>query len=298
MKIIVTGGSGFIGRYVCEHLIGLGHDVVNIDDKPSYRVNEYQLNIVELSFLYEAFQKEQPEMVFHLAANSDIRAGIGDPDIDFFNTFITTYRVLQVMRLLQIKKILFASTSAVYGEASGLLLENIDIPDPISYYGASKLASEGFIRAFVELNDMQAWICRFSNIVGKGMTHGVVFDLLNKLKNNPNELEVLGDGEQTKPYLHVQDLIGAMFCIVDNSNKPYNLYNIGPTTTTTKVKDIVRILLEETHLTPIIHYTGGDRGWKGDVPNFQYNTARLTRLGWKPTLTSDEAIRLAIRESL
>ena len=297
MKVIVTGGSGFIGRYLCEYLVGMGCDVINIDNKPGYQMNTHQLNIVDLPGLYDIFQTEQPEMVFHMAANSNIRAGLADSDVDLSDTFLTTYRVLQVMRKLHVKKILFASTSAVYGEVSGLLLENIDIPDPISYYGAAKLASEGFIRAFVALNNMQAWICRFSNIVGKGMTHGIIFDLLNKLKNNPEELEVLGNGEQTKPYLHVQDLIGAMFCIMTKSDKPYNLYNIGPTTTT-KVKDVVRILLEETRLTPVIHYTGEDRGWPGDVPNFQYNTARLTRLGWKATLTSDEAVRLAIRESL
>lgn len=198
------------------------------------------------------------------------------------------------MKKYDVKKIFFASTSAIYGVANGNISENHGPLFPISHYGASKLASEAFISSYIEASDIQAWIARFPNVVGERATHGVIFDFINKLINNPQKLTVLGNGEQIKPYLYVKDLIEAILFIIENSNEKINYFNIG-VSTRTKVKDIAHLVSEEMNLNPKIEYTGGTKGWVGDVAEFQYNLEKIHSLGWSAKLSSNEAVRKAVK---
>jgi UDP-glucose 4-epimerase len=202
------------------------------------------------------------------------------------------------MRALKIPRLIFASTSAIYGDHKGILKEETGPLFPISNYGAMKLASEGMISAAVEQFLERAWICRFPNVVGGRATHGVIYDFLRKLKLNPNELEVLGDGTQEKPYLHVKELIEAMIQIFKQSAERLNCFNIAPVSSATTVRHIAERVVQLAAPGAHIRYTGGSRGWVGDVPRFNYSTEKLQTLGWSPKLSSDQAIDLAIRENL
>ncbi len=306
MKILITGGAGFIGSHLADYLLKAKHSVVVIDNlslgrkeniehnltNPQFRF--YKQDLLKLKNIEKIFQKEKFEAVFHMAANSDIQKGSQDPDVDIQLTFQTTYNVLKCMRKFGVKQIVFASTSAIYGESKELLTENFGPLFPISMYGASKLAAEGCISAFGENCGIQAWICRFPNVVGERFTHGVIYDFIKKLKKNPKQLEILGNGEQNKPYLYVKDLVeGILFCW-KNSKAKMNYYNLG-VESRTKVKEIAAMVTEELGLQPKIIYTGGDRGWVGDVPEFRYDLSKVRRLGWKPKLSSNESVRLAIK---
>jgi UDP-glucose 4-epimerase len=195
------------------------------------------------------------------------------------------------MRTNDIRKIVFTSSGTIYGETVDIAInENYGPVLPISLYGASKLACEGLISAFCDLFGMQGWIFRPGNIVGPRATHGVIFDLIGKLRKTPASLEVLGDGNQTKPYVYVDDCVdGILFC-VQNSNDKVSVFNLSGVTVTS-VKDIVRIIIEKTDSKGTrVHYAGGDRGWPGDVPRVRLDSAKAEKLGWKTKYTSDEAV--------
>lgn len=309
MKILVTGGAGFIGSHLADYLIDKEHEVVVIDDLSlgkkeniehnlvNRKFTFYQENILNYEQIEGIFIQEKFDVIFHLAANSDISKSHAEPDIDFNNTFFITYNILKLMKCHMVKKIVFSSTSAIYGENSKKLAEDFGPLLPVSHYGASKLASEAFICSFVLNYDMQAWIVRFPNVVGERATHGVIFDFINKLRKNHNELEVLGNGEQFKPYMYVKDLVEAMIFVWRNSNDRINIFNIG-VETKTRVKDIVRMVIEEMGLNAVIKYRGGDRGWIGDVPGFDYDLSKITSLGWVAKISSDEAVRKSIKQIL
>ena len=229
-----------------------------------------------------------------MAANSDIAKSHANPDVDFDNTFKTTYETLLAMKEFGIKKLVFASTSAIYGEAHVSVDETYGPLFPASHYGASKLASEGFIASFCENYGIQAWITRFPNVVGERSTHGVIRDFIKKLKKTPNCLEVLGNGMQYKPYVYVKDLVDAILFVWKNTDDKINYFNIG-VETRTRVKEIAQMVIEEMGLNAKIEYTGGDRGWVGDVPEFSYNLDKIHKLGWKASYTSNEAVRKAIQ---
>jgi UDP-glucose 4-epimerase len=237
-----------------------------------------------------------PQTVWHLAANSDIPAGVADPNVDLRDTFLTTYNVLNFMRRCKIEGIAFASTSAVYGEHKERLVETLGPLLPISNYGAMKLASEGAISAAVESVLKRACIFRFPNVVGSRGTHGVIYDLICKLMGRPNTLEVLGDGRQRKPYLHVSELVDAMLFIWDNAREKVALYNIGPEDDGAEVSYIAQTVVEVSGRNTPLHFTGGDRGWVGDVPRFRYSVEKLARLGWRPKMKSADAVRRAAGE--
>jgi UDP-glucose 4-epimerase len=203
------------------------------------------------------------------------------------------------MRWYNIKKIVFASSSTVYGETLGYPIpEDYGPLQPISLYGASKLASEGMISAFCHLFQMQAWIFRFANVVGPRATHGVIFDFIAKLRQNPRELEILGDGTQAKPYIHVGDCVEGMLYGFQHAQDQVNIFNLA-SRDVTSVADIGHMLIQEKGLAKVkIKYTGGERGWPGDVPQVRLDTSRMEKLGWKPKYTSDEAVRRAIKELL
>jgi UDP-glucose 4-epimerase len=309
MKILVTGGAGFIGSHLCDALIQANHEVIVVDNLilgkmeninhlmklPNFHF--YKEDILNFEGLKQIFNKHAFDMVFHMAANSDIQKGSADPEIDFNLTFKTTFNVLQCLKEFNVKKLFFASTSAIYGETSDLLTEDYGPLRPVSNYGAGKLASEAFISAFSAAYDIQTWITRFPNVVGERFTHGVIYDFIHKLKSNPNELEVLGNGEQNKPYLYVKDLIEGILFVCNNSHERFNVYNLG-SNTRTKVKEIAKMVIEEMGLNARINYTGGDRGWVGDVPEFKYDVSKINQLGWKAKYTSNESVRLAIQKAL
>lgn len=309
MNILVTGGAGFIGSHLCDSLCRDGHQVVVIDNlilgrreniahligKPYFVfIKEDLLNVAAINDL---FSKNDFDMVYHLAANSDIQKGSKDPSVDLNLTFVTTFNILQCMRKYNVQKLFFSSTSAIYGETSDRLTESYGPLRPVSNYGAGKLASEAFISAFASAYQIQTWIARFPNVVGERLTHGVIFDFILKLHKNPNVLSVLGNGEQIKPYLYVKDVVDGIRFICETAKADFNVYNLG-SNTRTKVKEIAKMVIEEMDLNAIIEYTGGDRGWIGDVPEFSYDLTEVNKLGWHAEHDSNESVRLAIRKAL
>lgn len=309
MNILVTGGAGFIGSHLCDALLAKYHQVTVIDNLSLGRMENIahlkgntsfcfvRGDILDLSELRLLFEKNAFDMVFHLAANSDIQKGGKDPDVDYNLTFNTTYFVLQCMKEFGVKKLFFASTSAIYGETTENLTEDFGPLQPVSNYGASKLASEAFISAFSASYDIQTWIARFPNVVGERFTHGVIYDFIGRLKAEPKVLTVLGNGEQYKPYLYVKDLVEGILFVCKNTSERFNVYNLGPESRT-RVKDIAKMVIEEMGLQSEIAYTGGDRGWVGDVPEFRYDLKKINRLGWHAAYNSDDSVRLAIQKAL
>jgi UDP-glucose 4-epimerase len=311
-KCLVTGAAGFIGSHLVDRLLDRGCTVLGVDNmKLGRRANLAQalenkrFKFVELDvndlpvFLRTVRQQshDKPfDITWHLAANSDIRAGVADAEVDLRDTFMTTFNVLKVMRELKVPHIAFASTSAIYGVHNEKLVEDLGPLFPISNYGAMKLASEACISAACEAYLQRAWIFRFPNVVGSRSTHGVIYDFVRKLKANPNELEVLGDGTQEKPYFHVTDLLDAMLFIVERAADKLNFFNIGTAETVTTVRYIAEAVVKQMSPAAQIRYTGGNRGWVGDVPKFNYSIAKLKRLGWSPRLSSQAAVDRAVEE--
>lgn len=309
MKALVTGGCGFIGSHLCERLVREGHEVVAIDNmhlgsrdnvahlitEPAFELHEFDL--LDQSSLDELVTRRSVDIVFHLAANSDIRASAADPRVDVDLTLMTTIRVLEAMRHADIPKIAFASSSAIYGEAPGQIVESYGPLKPISHYGAAKLASEAFISSYCANYGFEGWIARFPNVVGERATHGAIIDFAAQLRTNPGRLDVLGDGRQTKPYLHAGDLVAAILTAVDKLPGTCSMFNLAGDTRTS-VARIAEIVAEESGTNPEIRFLGGDRGWVGDVPYVEFDTTVARSIGWKPELTSEEAVRVAARWAL
>jgi len=309
MHVLVTGGAGFIGSHLDDALIARGHKITVVDNLVLGRIENIQhlmatpgftfvkADLLDMDIMRTVFAEGCFDMVYHLAANSDIQKGGKDPMVDYNLTFNTTFNVLQLMKEFGVKKLFFASTSAIYGETYDVLNENYGPLKPVSNYGAGKLASEAFISAFSSNEDIQVWITRFPNVVGERFTHGVIYDFIHKLQANPNELEVLGNGEQCKPYVYVKDLVEGILHVIDHATGKYNVYMLG-SDTRTKVKEIAQMVIEEMELNATIRYTGGDRGWKGDVPEFRYDLTKVNNLGWVAPHNSNESVRLAIKKAL
>jgi UDP-glucose 4-epimerase len=309
MNMLVTGGAGFIGSHLCDALLADGHTVTAVDNlllgrkaniahlKNNPKFVFIKKDLLDLKHLENIFAKGGFDIVFHMAANSDIQKGGINPTVDYELTFLTTFNVLQCLKKFSVKKLVFASTSAIYGETGKLLTEDFGPLQPVSNYGASKLACEAFISAFSANYGIQVWITRFPNVVGERFTHGVIYDFVKKLRKNPNELEVLGNGEQFKPYMYVKDLVEGILFVWKKCNDRFNVYNLG-VESRTKVKEIAAMVIEEMGLKAKIRYTGGDRGWVGDVPEFKYDLSKTQSLGWKAKRSSNEAVRLAIQKAL
>lgn len=305
-NILITGGAGFIGSHLVDRLLSEGHKVVVIDNLSLGLERNIAHNLSNANFEFikgdvldknlmtQVFDDTKFDIVFHLAANSDIARSHADPSVDLNMTFMTTYSVLEQMRTHDVKKLMFASTSAIYGNAHGVeVTETYGPLFPTSHYGACKLASEGIIASYCENYGIQAYITRFPNVCGERTTHGVLHDFVKKLKKNPGELEVLGNGRQAKPYLYVKDLVDAILFVIQHSNNQINYFNLGVEGNTT-VTRIAEMVISSMGLSAKIRYTGGDRGWVGDVPLFRYNLDKIHQLGWKASLSSDEAVQKAI----
>lgn len=306
MRCFVTGGAGFIGSHLVDTLIETGHSVTVFDNlssgkmdfikhhAPNKNFNFICTDLLDIESVAKSIRNH--DIVYHFAANPDARLGIQNTDLDLKQETIATYNVLEGMRLHGIKKIVFSSSGTIYGETPVIPLpENYGPVLPISLYGAGKLASEGLISAFCHTFDMQGWIFRFANIVGERATHGVIFDFINKLKRDPCTLEVLGDGTQQKPYLHVKECIDGMLFGLAHSNERVNVFNLG-CDSSTDVTSIAHMVIQEMKLNNVtIRYTGGDRGWPGDVPQVRFDCKKINDLGWKARYTSDEAVRMTIQ---
>ncbi len=309
MNILVAGGAGFIGSHLIDCLISAGHSVVCADKlimgrrniehlsaNPSFRF--YECELADQMVTDQLFAAHKIDAVYHLAANSDIQKGGKEPSIDFNDTLLTTRALLEGMRKAGVKNLFFASTSAVYGE-----MPDVDLDEttgglmPVSYYGGAKLASEALISSYVSMCDMNAVIFRFPNVIGPRLTHGVIFDFIKKLQKDPCRLEILGDGSQCKPYIYVHDLVEAIILLTKEFTPGEIVYNMSVNSEGTTVTRIAEIVVEELGLDHVeFSYTGGSRGWKGDVPRFRYNISKVLATGWYPKHTSDEAVRQTVKD--
>ncbi len=310
MRNLVTGGAGFIGSHLCDALIEQGHDVWCVDnlylgkkEKVAHlmacnRFHFHELDVLDRRGLDSLFAAVRFDSVFHLAANSDISKGNEDHTLDQRLTFQTTVEVLEMMARHEVKDLFFASTSAVFGDTRQTLSETSGPLQPVSFYGASKLASEGFISVFSHSLGLRAWVLRFPNVVGERSTHGVLFDFIRRLRENPARLRVLGDGTQCKPYIYVKDLVQAILMVCQAPAEPHAVYHVA-SEGLTSVREIAEIVVDEMGLHGIpIEYTSGNRGWVGDVPYFLYDTSKIRDLGFHPTYNSTEAVRAAVQKML
>lgn len=307
MKIVVTGGAGFIGSHVVDRLLEENHEVLVLDDLSSgdeafiathfsdERFRFYQVDLLHDDIAYFFGGADE---VWHLAANPEVRLGAENTRVHLEQNVIATYNVLEAMRLNDVRRILFTSTSTVYGEAEQLPTPEEYPTVPISLYGASKLAGEAFIASYCHTFEMYAWIYRFANVIGTRSTHGVIYDFINKIRSNPAELEILGDGSQTKSYIYVTDCIEAMRAGLQAADKNrVHIFNIG-TNEMTSVTRIAELVSEAMHASPEFTFTGGKRGWKGDVPVMLLDSSKLNALGWKQRYTSEEAVTKAVQDLL
>ncbi|MHB8120234.1 MAG: NAD-dependent epimerase/dehydratase family protein [Methanothrix sp.] len=309
-SILVTGGAGFIGSHLVEAL--LQENEVTVLDNFSSGKREYlalhhnnpNFHLIEADLLLPgALEKALTgvDMVFHLAANPDVKLGAENTRVHLEQNVLATYNLLEAMRKFGVKNIAFTSTSTIYGEAT-----KVPTPEdygpllPISLYGASKLACEALISSYCHTFEMQSWIYRFANIVGERGTHGVLVDFIRKLRENAKELEILGSGKQRKSYLEVRDCVQAMLHCVQHSEEQINVFNIGSEdcVDVTKIADIVAL---QMGLNDVQYcYTGGvdGRGWKGDVLVMLLSIDKIKKLGWTPQESSAQAIEVAVKALL
>lgn len=310
MKLLITGGAGFIGSQLVDYFLRKGHTVSVIDNLSwgkrafiSHNLSNKKFHFYRADLLnYQNLLKictEDIDTVFHLAANSDIMRGAVDPEVDFANTTIATFHILKAMRKKNIKRIFFISGSGIYGNVEKKIIKETYGPlYPVSMYGATKLSSEGMISAFVNLYDMQAWIIRPANIIGPRATHGVIFDFINQLRKDSSHLRILGDGEQTKSYLYIDDVLTVVDLIYRKSRAPIDIFNLT-STTFISVNEIAKSVIQGMALRDVkITRTGGRGGWKGDVPIIKMNNIKLERLGWHPTYTTMQAVKKTIQDLL
>jgi UDP-glucose 4-epimerase len=313
VTIFISGVAGFIGCRLAGELLKRGETVAGFDnlcrgslqnlnsvrDHPNFTFSA--IDLADLDAYRKALRlvhAQQPvSEIWHMAANSDIPAGVSDPNVDFRDTFLTTFNSLILMKELGIGIMAFASSSAVYGDLGNeVLTEDIGPLFPISNYGAMKLASEAAISAALESYLQNAFVFRFPNVIGVPATHGVIQDFMRKLKATPGNLDVLGDGTQQKSYLHVDDLIDALLYIRNEAHDRLNYFNVAGNDDGVTVKFIAEAVVSRVAPGATITFGQGNRGWVGDVPKFKYSTLKLSSLGWRPRLSSVQAIEKAVNE--
>ncbi|MDO5847792.1 MAG: NAD-dependent epimerase/dehydratase family protein [Methanocorpusculum sp.] len=306
MKCIVTGGAGFIGSHLTDLLVSQGCEVVVIDSMAAGRMEnlknaEGKITFVKCDLLADGWQEQfkGADRVYHIAADPDVRGSARKSREVYENNVTATVRVLEAMKEYEVSEIVFTSTSTVYGEASVIPTPETYSPMvPISIYAASKLACEAMISAYAATYGWHAWVYRFANIIGARSTHGVIYDFVQKLRANPKELEILGDGTQAKSYLSVGECVNAVVFAPTISHDTFNFFNIGSEDWVT-VKRIAELVVEEMGLSGVsFKFTGGDRGWVGDVPKMQLSVDKLKSFGWNPKSSSEDAVRAAIRATL
>jgi UDP-glucose 4-epimerase len=308
-RVCVVGGAGFIGSHFVDRLLGAAttESVTVFDNFSSGRIwhldphtDDSRLRVVEgdandLRSLTGAMA--HCHLVIHLASNPDIAAAVTEPSIDFDAGTLLTHHVVEAMRLSGVGRIVYASGSGVYGE-----LGELEVPEdrgpllPISTYGASKLAGEALISAYCHMFEMTGCVFRFGNVVGPRQTHGVGFDFARRLLEDPGRLEILGDGKQSKSYVHVSDVVNAVMLAEAEGPRPLATYNVATGDYIT-VSEIAELAVEAVGLAPgrtVFEFTGGDRGWRGDIPVVRLDTTRIRQLGWSNALSTSEALRASL----
>lgn len=310
MNVLITGGAGFIGSHLTDYLLSKKHNVVVFDnfslgkkefvahhlDNPHFSLRT--VDLLQYKKLVSLWPKNI-DMVFHLAANSDIRKGAINTRVDFDQTIVATFNVLNVMRKKGVGNIFFTSGSGVYGDLGRKRIDESYGPlKPVSLYGATKLSAEALISAYAHLFNLRAWIVRPANIIGPRATHGVVYDFVRKLRKNPRQLTILGDGNQTKSYLHILDALSAINQIWKKARERVSFFNLS-SDSTVSVNSIANIVIREMKLKGVkISRTGGYGGWKGDVPIVRITNTKLARLGWKSMYSASQAVTLTVRSLL
>lgn len=306
----VTGGAGFIGSHLVRRLLGTTSARVTVFDNFSTgqrwhfgdHINDPRLNIVEGNAQNQdevARAIGGHDTVFHLASNSDIARAATEPDVDFQNGTLLTRNVLEAMRKTDVKRIIFTSGSGVYGEVPPRPIpEDYDKMIPVSTYGACKLACEALISAYSFMFDMQGIVFRFANVVGPNQTHGVAYDFIRRLAGEPARLKIFGDGTQSKPYIHVDDVLDAFLRIEATKQIGYEYYNVASQDFLT-VREIADIVCERMKLKNVNYeFTGGSRGWKADVPVYRLDTTKIRARGWQNKRNSREAVTAAVDDML
>ena len=300
MKAFITGGAGFIGSTLADRLLAAGHQVTVYDnfstgqrDFVAHNLGRKDYHLVEADLLDEARLREAVtghDLVFHLAANADVRHGLEHPRRDLEQNTIATFNVLDAMRRTGVRRIAFSSTGSIYGEPTVFPTpEDGPFPVQTSLYGASKLAGEGLIAAFAEGYKFSAWVFRFVSILGERYTHGHIFDFARQLRQDPSRLRVLGNGQQRKSYLYVQDCIDAILLAVAERPDGFQVMNLGLDEYVT-VNDSIGVITRTLGVSPQLEYTGGERGWVGDSPFIFLDCTKMRALGWAPKLKIREAV--------
>ena len=313
MRIFISGGAGFIGSHFAKkirdsipfaHIViydnfssgSLGHVAHLLKDK---EVTVIKADIKDFEKLSSCMNGV--DLIVHFAANPDIAKAVTKPDIDFWEGTYLTQNILEAMRVNNIKNILYTSGSGVYGDQPNIEFQESYGPCfPISTYGASKLACEALISSYCHMFGMKGCAFRFANVVGPKQTHGVGYDFIRRLRQNPSWLRILGDGTQSKSYIYVEDVIDAMLLVYENSKNEdapcFDIFNVATDDYIT-VTDIARIATDIAGLSKDsvnYQYTGGDRGWKGDVPKVLFDVSKIKKLGWRASKTSFQAIEASI----
>ena len=307
MKIAITGAAGFIGSNLTDYLLTQGHEILGLDNlstgqreflalalkNKSFRLAE--LDLLDFEKTRSALAEFKPEIVFHLSANADIRHGLRHPRRDLEQGTLVTFNVLESARLAGARQVAYSSTGSVYGEAK-VIPTSEDCPFPVqtSLYAASKLAGEGLVEAYAEGYGLQSFVFRFVSILGERYTHGHVFDFAKKILANPEEIEVLGNGQQKKSYLYVGDCVAGMWHLMSHSKDRVNIFNLGCNEYVT-VDQSLDVICKTMGVSPKRKYTGGERGWVGDSPFIFLETAKARKEGFAPKKTVRESVELTLR---
>jgi UDP-glucose 4-epimerase len=308
VRAVVTGGAGFIGSYLVDRLLDDGYFVTVVDNMSrGYLENLKQHSNNSCLTVKEADIRDGDKLnrifaghdvAFHMAAHANIRESFADHRVDLNNNVIGTLNVLEAMCKNGIQDLVFGSTSAVYGEATVKPTPEDSSFSQTSLYGASKLACEAYAEAFTQFTPIKLWAFRFGNIIGETRRNGVIWDLVHKLLKNPSELEILGDGRQNKEYLHAEDCVNGIMIGYKKGSSKLNIFNLS-SDEQTLVDEIADIVIEEMGLKNVKrNYTGGPRGWVGDIPDVKLSLNKIKKLGWKQKISSEEAIRRAVRWTL
>jgi UDP-glucose 4-epimerase len=306
-KFLIVGGAGFIGSQLSKYLLSLNHNILIVDNLSSGSYEHISgLNSYgeKFSFIKKDINDSTYIDCFHaidcvvmLAANADIAKASSDPSIDFYEGTLLMQKTLEAMRKKCVPRIVFSSGSGVYGDKGYEPADEETLTEPISPYGANKLACEALVRAYVYMFDFKATIFRFGNVVGPWQTHGVCYDFIKKLILDPRKLSILGNGSQDKPYLHVEDVVSAINFALINQTQQLEIFNLAPTDSTT-VNEIAAIVIEEMNLSPTINRGTERQGWKGDVPIVRLDSSRINNFGFRLKYSSTSSIRRAVRDLL